>query len=153
MASARGPDERVISAEEKRCSPPGMDALSLARASIPPTEEENVDGKVDRAGRAGIELHAGRSGPEREAIGVARGGHVVETNARGLIEVPRGIPRNRHVCLEEGTLSGWLYEMLEPHVEELVVTGIRKSRGPKSDKRDAFAPPTTVDGERLEVGG
>ncbi len=54
------------------------------------------------------------------------------------IEVLRGIPRNRHVCLGEGARSGWLYEVLEPHVEELVVTGVRKSRGPKSDKdRDA----------------
>lgn len=26
---------------------------------------------------------------------------------RALIEVLRGIPRNRHVCLEEGTLSFW----------------------------------------------
>ncbi|HSH74555.1 MAG TPA: hypothetical protein VLA09_02530 [Longimicrobiales bacterium] len=49
----------------------------------------------------------------------------------------RGIPRNRHVCLEEGTLSGWLYEVIEPHVEELVVTGVHKSRGPKSEGTDA----------------
>ena len=48
--------------------------------------------------------------------------------ARALIEVLRRIPRNRHVCLEEGTLSGWLYEVLEPHVEELVVAGVRRSR-------------------------
>jgi hypothetical protein len=57
------------------------------------------------------------------------------------------IPRNRHVCLEEGTLSGWLYEVLEPHVEELVVTGVRKSRGPKSDKVDAFGL-----AEQLRIG-
>jgi len=46
------------------------------------------------------------------------GSHVVETNARALIEVLRGIPRNRHVCLEEGTLSEWLHEVLEPHMED-----------------------------------
>jgi hypothetical protein len=40
------------------------------------------------------------------ASGGRLGSHVVETNARTLIEVLRGIPRNRHVCLEEGTLSG-----------------------------------------------
>jgi transposase len=72
---------------------------------------------------------------------------VVETNARALIEVLRQVPRNRHVCLEEGTLSGWLYEVLEPHVEELVVTGVRESRGPKSDKVDAFAL-----AEQLRIG-
>jgi hypothetical protein len=75
------------------------------------------------------------------------GSHVVETNARALIEVLRGIPRNRHVCLEEGTLSEWLHEVLEPHVEDLVVAGVRKSRGPKSDKRDAFAL-----AEQLRIG-
>jgi transposase len=51
------------------------------------------------------------------------------------------------VCLEEGTLAGWLYEVLEPHVEELVVTGVRRSRGPKSDKVDAFAL-----AEQLRIG-
>ncbi len=87
----------------------------------------------------GLDAHAssctlGVVGPSGKQLG----SHVVETNARALIEVLRGIPKNRHVCLEEGTLSGWLHEVLEPHVEELVVTGVRKSRGPKSDKRDAF---------------
>ena len=71
----------------------------------------------------------------------------VETNARALIEVLRGIGRNRQVCVEEGTLSGWLWEVLEPHVEELMVAGVRESRGPKSDRRDAFAL-----AEHLRVG-
>jgi transposase len=68
------------------------------------------------------------------------GSHVVETNARALIEVVRQIPRKRHLCLEEGTLAGWLYEVLEPHVEELVVAGVQRKRrrGPKNDKVDAF---------------
>jgi hypothetical protein len=55
------------------------------------------------------------------------GSHVVETNARALIEVLRGIPRNRHVCLEEGTLSGWLWDVLEPHVEETCSDGLRRT--------------------------
>ncbi len=67
------------------------------------------------------------------------GSHVVETNARALIEVLHQIPPNRHLCLEEGTLAGWLYEVLEPHVQELVVTGMgTRRRGPKNDKVDAF---------------
>ena len=88
----------------------------------------------------GLDAHASSCtlavvGPSGKRLG----SHVVETNARALIEVLRGIPRKRHVCLEEGTLSGWLWEVLEPHVEEVVVTGVHESRGPKSDKRDAFA--------------
>ena len=44
----------------------------------------------------------------------------------------------KHLCLEEGTQSAWLYEILSPHVDELVVTGITQSRGQKSDVLDAF---------------
>lgn len=96
----------------------------------------------------GLDAHAssctlGVVGPSGKRLG----SHVVETNGRALIEVLRGIPRNRHVCLEEGTLSEWLHEVLEPHVEELVVAGVRKSRGPKSDKRDAFGL-----AEQLRIG-
>jgi len=76
------------------------------------------------------------------------GSQVVETNAGALIEVLRGIPKQRHICMEEGTLSEWLHEVLEPHVEELVVTGVgKKSRGPKSDKLDAFGL-----AEQLRIG-
>jgi transposase len=64
---------------------------------------------------------------------------VVETNAKALIECIRSIPRPRHVCLEEGTQSAWLYEILSPHADELVVAAITESKGPKSDQRDALA--------------
>ena len=89
----------------------------------------------------GLDAHAsictlGIVGPSGKRLG----SQVVETNARALIEVLRGIPRNRRLCLEEGTLSGWLYEVLEPHVEELTVTGVRKSRGPKTDKAGRLCP-------------
>lgn len=63
---------------------------------------------------------------------------VVETSAAALITAVRAIPRRRHLCLEEGTLAGWLYEVLAPHVDELVVAAITESRGPKSDQHDAF---------------
>jgi len=43
------------------------------------------------------------------------------------------------VCLEEGTQSAWLYELLRPHVEEVVVTVPPKRKGPKDDLRDALA--------------
>ena len=89
----------------------------------------------------GLDAHAssctlGVVGPSGKRLG----SHVVETNARALIEVRRGIPRNRHVCLEEGTLSGWLHEVLEPHVEELVVTGVRKEPRPeeRGHRREAL---------------
>jgi hypothetical protein len=72
---------------------------------------------------------------------------VAETNAGALIRVLRGIPGSRHLCLEEGTHASWLYEVLSPHVEEIVVAGVSKSRGPKSDKLDAFGL-----AEQLRIG-
>ena len=63
---------------------------------------------------------------------------VVETNGAALVQYVRNIPGRKHLCLEEGTHSAWLYEILSPHVEEIVVAGIGKSRGQKSDVLDAF---------------
>ena len=62
----------------------------------------------------------------------------METNAKALISFIGTIPKDRHLCLEEGTHANWLYEVLSPHVQEIVVAGVQQSRGPKSDKRDAF---------------
>ena len=63
---------------------------------------------------------------------------VIETNGQALIEAIRTIPGRKHLCLEEGTQSAWLYEILQPHVHEFVVTTVPKSRGKKSDKADAY---------------
>ena len=65
----------------------------------------------------GLDVHASSCrlavvGPSGTRLGT----QVVEANAGALIEVLRGIPRRRHICMEEGTLSEWLHEVLEPHV-------------------------------------
>jgi transposase len=62
----------------------------------------------------------------------------VETNGQALVEAVRMIPGHKHLVFEEGLQSAWLYETLSPHVDEIRVTGITESRGPKSDKRDAY---------------
>jgi Transposase and inactivated derivatives len=66
------------------------------------------------------------------------GTHIVETNGQALVEQLKSIPGKRHVCLEEGTQSAWIYEILSPHAEEVVVAMVPESRGQKSDERDAF---------------
>jgi transposase len=65
---------------------------------------------------------------------------VVETNAKALVDAVRSIGGQRRLCMEEGTQSEWLYEVLSPHVAELVVAGMgsRRSYGQKSDRHDAF---------------
>src|SRR5512134_2955245 len=64
---------------------------------------------------------------------------LVETNGRALVEAVRGIGGRVHVCLEEGTQSAWLYELLKPHVAEVVVSVAPEKKGPKDDLRDAWA--------------
>lgn len=64
---------------------------------------------------------------------------VVETNGHALLEAIRGIPGRVHLCLEEGTQSAWLHEILEPQVSEIVVAVPEKTKGSKDDLRDAWA--------------
>jgi hypothetical protein len=63
---------------------------------------------------------------------------VVETNGRALVEAVRSIPGRLHVCIEEGTQSAWLYELLRPHTAEVVVAVPPKKKGVKDDARDAW---------------
>jgi len=64
---------------------------------------------------------------------------VVETNGRALVEAVKGVAGDVHLCLEEGTQSAWLHEILSPHTSELVVSVPEKKRGPKDDLRDAWS--------------
>ena len=65
---------------------------------------------------------------------------VVETNGAALVEFLETVAGRKHLCLEEGTQSGWLYEILSPHVDEIVVTHLdQETRGRKDDLTDAFA--------------
>jgi transposase len=65
--------------------------------------------------------------------------HVVETNGEALVERIRGIAGKRHVCMEEGTQSEWLLEVLQPHAERIVVTQPLQRKGNKSDAIDGWA--------------
>jgi transposase len=64
--------------------------------------------------------------------------HVVETNGKALVEQLKAISGKKYVCLEEGTQSAWLYEILSPYAEEVTVSVVTESRGQKNDQRDAF---------------
>ncbi len=64
---------------------------------------------------------------------------VVETNAVALKRALKGIAAEKHVCLEEGEYSEWLYELVEPMTRETVVVQPEKCRGVKNDSKDAWA--------------
>jgi transposase len=65
---------------------------------------------------------------------------VTETNAEQLIELVKSEARPRFVVMEEGACSEWLYEVLSPHADSVVVVMPEKrdSTKPKSDEKDAL---------------
>jgi transposase len=76
-----------------------------------------------------------------------RAPQVLETNGQALVEFLKMQSGTLPLCLEEGTQSAWLVEILSPHVTEIVVIQVRESRGSKDDARDACAL-----AERLRTG-
>jgi transposase len=66
---------------------------------------------------------------------------VIETKALTMVQFVRGLRGDLHVTLEEGTWAAWLYDLLKPHVSQVVVCDPRKNasmkEGNKSDKIDA----------------
>jgi len=62
---------------------------------------------------------------------------VVETNGKALVGYLQQLPGTLHLCIEEGEWSQWLYEILSPHVAELVVYRGEWKPGTKSDAIDA----------------
>ena len=66
---------------------------------------------------------------------------IVETKASTLLDFLHGLRGELHVTLEEGTWAAWLYDVLKPHVLEVVVCNPRRNallkEGSKSDKVDA----------------
>jgi transposase len=72
---------------------------------------------------------------------------VVETNGKALVGYLQQLPGSLHLCLEEGEWSQWLYEILSPHVAELVVYRSERKPGQKNDAIDAHGL-----AERLRTG-
>src|ERR1700693_5728062 len=66
---------------------------------------------------------------------------ILETKATSILEFLAGLRGTLSVTLEEGTWAAWLYDLLKPHVANLVVCNPRKNallkHGNKSDKIDA----------------
>src|ERR1039457_5928879 len=52
---------------------------------------------------------------------------VIETKASTLVQFLDGLRGELHVTLEEGTWAAWLYDVLKPHVREIVVCNPRRN--------------------------
>jgi transposase len=66
---------------------------------------------------------------------------VVETKASMILQFIDGLRGDLHVTFEEGTSAAWLYNLLRPRVDRLVVCDPRKNKsmreGSQNDKIDA----------------
>src|SRR5215471_2713051 len=66
---------------------------------------------------------------------------VIETKTNTILEFIDGLHGDLHVTFEEGTWSAWLYDLLKPHVSELVVCDPRRNallkEGNQNDRVDA----------------
>jgi transposase len=66
---------------------------------------------------------------------------IIETKAATLVQFLQGLRGELHVTLEEGTWAAWLYDVLRPRVQEIVVCNPRRNallkEGSKTDKVDA----------------
>jgi len=62
---------------------------------------------------------------------------VIETKANTVLQFIHGLRGDLHVTFEEGTWAAWLYDLLKPHVTEVLVCDPRKNallkQGSKSD--------------------
>jgi Transposase len=66
---------------------------------------------------------------------------VIETKASSILQFLHGLRGELHVTLEEGTWAAWLYDLLQPQVQQVLVCDPRRNallkEGSKSDKVDA----------------
>lgn len=66
---------------------------------------------------------------------------ILETKAATILQFIQGLRGALHVTLEEGIWAAWLYDLLRPHVAQLIVCNPRKNAllrsGNKSDQIDA----------------
>jgi hypothetical protein len=66
---------------------------------------------------------------------------IVETKASSLLEFIHGLQGETQVTWEEGTWAAWLYDLLKPQVQQVLVCDSRRNallkEGSKNDKVDA----------------
>src|SRR5439155_25952581 len=53
---------------------------------------------------------------------------VVETKANSILDAIRGLRGEVHITFEEGIHSAWLYDLLTPHVFEVIVCNPRDEK-------------------------
>jgi transposase len=80
---------------------------------------------------------------------------VIETRAISILQLVRGLRGELHVTWEEGTSAAWLYDLIQPHVTEIVVCDPRQNAllksGNKNDRIDARKLADLLRGNHLKA--
>src|ERR1700739_763469 len=61
---------------------------------------------------------------------------VIETKASTLLQFLDGLRGDLRVTFEEGTWAAWLYDLLKPHVTEVLVCNTRKNTSKNNLKKE-----------------
>jgi transposase len=61
---------------------------------------------------------------------------VVETKASTILDCVNGLRGDLRVTFEEGTSAAWLYDLLKPHVSQLIVCDPRKNASMREDSQN-----------------
>src|ERR1700686_1171628 len=90
----------------------------------------------------GMDVHTATiSAAVRDSSGNLVMDATLETKAETILEFVHGLRGSLHVSFEEGTWAAWLYDLLKPHVTEVLVCDSRKNAllrvGNKNDREDA----------------
>jgi transposase len=89
----------------------------------------------------GMDVHTESiSSAVRNSVGKVVMECVIETKASILLQFIHGLRGDLQVTFEEGTWATWLYDLLKPHVTEVLVCNTRKNasrNNSKSDRIDA----------------
>jgi len=90
----------------------------------------------------GLDVHQGAiTVAVRDGAGKLVMESILETKVSTLVDFLKGQRGELHVTLEEGTWASWLYDVLKPHVKEVLVCNPRRNGylkdGSKSDRIDA----------------
>jgi transposase len=79
---------------------------------------------------------------------------VIETKAITILQFLRGLRGDLYVTFEEGTSAAWLYDLIQPHVTQIVVCNPRQNallnHGNKSDRIDARKLAELLRGSQLK---
>ena len=97
---------------------------------------------MDRTKYIGMDVHqASTSIAVRDASGKLVMESLIETKAATILEFLQGLKGTLCVTFEEGTSAAWLYDLLKPHVANVVVCDPRKVGCLAAGRRVATAVP------------